>query len=153
MHSNAAVQCVWTVSATREMMMCYLDQQLGWVMIPVNHNGLFLPPQGPTEQEPNDLWDQMRHLTLKPPVLDHTNTHRSKVQLETYVHGNTIESLNHEGSEYLDADILHLCYSLLLFKLHNSNTHLCLTIWQPTGPTSCSWNHQHHWWAEVCNAS
>lgn len=34
----------------------------------------FIPP-GPTEQQPNDLWDQMRCLMLEPPASDHANTH------------------------------------------------------------------------------
>lgn len=55
-------------------------------MIPVNHNGLFLPPTDPLNGSlmiSETRWDTS--------VLDHTNTHRSTVQLETYVHGNTIE--------------------------------------------------------------
>ena len=75
-------------------------------------------PHGPTEQELNDLGDQMRRLVLKPPVSDHTNRHththtgaNTRVQLETYVYENTRESLNQKGAEGLDVDILHSCYS------------------------------------------
>ncbi len=104
-------------------------------MIPVNHNGLFFP-QDPLNRSlmiSETRWDASRSSLLCQITQTHTSAN-TQAQLQAHVHENTTESLFHKGSEYLDTDILHLGHGLQQFKLHNSNTYLSLTIWQPLVP-------------------
>lgn len=101
-------------------------------MIPVNHNGFFFSPCGPTEQEPNDLGDQMRHITLKPLVSDHTNTHTSantQARLGAHVGENKTESSYHSG--YLET---MFCTWVIDCSSSSYVTLLCLNIWQLVPP-------------------
>lgn len=105
----------------------------------------FFPP-GPIEQEPNDLWDQMRHINPQASSCVKTQTHTHTLTSGSTHAEHTVRSIctwehssYHEGNGCVDTG-------------PRTQTGRLYTWLRTSRLISCSWNDQHRRWEKARGA-